>query len=155
MLVTWIDAQGFYEAHGEYDGDTLPGNAVQGIHPEGLYKPRWDGTAWVEGETPEGLLRAAKARKKAYLRGKTTGLFSYLFPEAESQEEQVLRALYELYMQDPKGNLRRIRAGIEKLDTALAAVDAASTIPDVEAIDVTLDPTAPKEKYPERPPYQS
>ena len=151
----YMDEQGYFVGFRDWKPEDDQDPLVVDVRPpDGFARPRWDGRAWVEGEVPAVLLDTAKKNKKSQLRGKTTGLFAYLFPEAETQEEAILRALYELYMQDPRGNLRRIRAGIEKLDTALVNVDAAQTMEEIEAQDVILDPTIPKENYPPRPPAE-
>jgi hypothetical protein len=48
-----IDVNGFYTGDVIQKSGVVPD--VTEICPDGFHKPKWDGTAWVEGITPEEL----------------------------------------------------------------------------------------------------
>jgi hypothetical protein len=63
-----VDTNGFYVT------DVLEGMALdEGMTlvtvpcPDGFYKPKWDGSAWVEGKSSDDILNEAKAAKIAEL----------------------------------------------------------------------------------------
>lgn len=66
-----IDQDGFYLKVVEIkdNGDT-PSDCVDTFPSYGLYKPKWNGSQWIEAETPENLLTEVKASKLAELNGK-------------------------------------------------------------------------------------
>ena len=52
--VSKIDSEGFFVEPVIIDeNDSLPPDLIAIPIPEGFYKPRWDGTQWVEGMTQE------------------------------------------------------------------------------------------------------
>lgn len=51
-----IDMNGFYiEDVILNDNETMPSNCVETVCPEGFYKPKWDGSTWVEGLSVEEI----------------------------------------------------------------------------------------------------
>lgn len=52
-----IDEDGFYVEDVLFDAGIIPvdEDIVLEVVPEGLYRPRWDGTAWVEGLTQQEI----------------------------------------------------------------------------------------------------
>ncbi len=55
MLVHKIDENGYFvEDVILKEGETIPNNYIEIRPPQPCYKPRWDGTEWVEeGEPPK------------------------------------------------------------------------------------------------------
>lgn len=54
MLLVKMDKEGFYVKDVILQtGEDLPDDVVKVLPAQGLYKPRWTGTEWVEGATQE------------------------------------------------------------------------------------------------------
>jgi len=54
--VSQINSEGYFiEDVILNDDDFLPENCIVTICPNGLYKPKWGGTGWVEGLTQEEI----------------------------------------------------------------------------------------------------
>lgn len=59
-----IDQYGFYiESVIINDNESTPPDCVDVFPTYGLYKPKWNGTDWIEGETTDNILAALKESK--------------------------------------------------------------------------------------------
>ncbi len=55
-LVLRIDEQGFFvEDVILKEGEEVPADCVENTVPQGLYRPRWNGSEWVEGLIQEEI----------------------------------------------------------------------------------------------------
>lgn len=56
MQVFKIDSEGFYlESIVISDDEVTPSDCVNIIPPEEFHKPKWTGSSWIEGLTPEEM----------------------------------------------------------------------------------------------------
>lgn len=80
-IVSSIDANGLFTGDVLLEeGEPLPAGTIDSRPPEGFHKPRWDGTAWVEGTSVAELLEKARRAKIAEIRSRVVLEASAIMP---------------------------------------------------------------------------
>lgn len=133
-VVARIGAQGYFSADVLVgDDEQAPPDTVETRPAAGFHRPRWDGTAWIEGMASADLLAAAKARKRSEIAQAFVEACTVLYPEI--QDVFAIWLAVPEYAASPNGERpRAIRANIARLQDRLGAVAATATVEEVRGI---------------------
>jgi hypothetical protein len=140
--VAKIDAQGFFiEDVLLEDGAPLPVGCVEDRPPEGLYFPKWTGSAWVEGKPESEILADTKAQKiDEFARLAVDDLRPYVTGEHGDREMLLVVAKHVKALYDAQGiptdpRLQALVSTGEKAMSKLAEIEQAATVAELASVE--------------------
>jgi hypothetical protein len=124
------------------EGAQLPASCIEQRPPEGLHRPKWTGSEWVEGKPSSEILASAKAVKIHNFAARAiddldaTGLFTSQHGDRETLfvVAKTLKAICSQLGIPLDGRLDAIATTGDKAMSKKAAIEAAQSTEELEAI---------------------